>query len=194
MNIARRLAAGLCLLGLAAAPARAQGPTAGVEAGVSFSRISPALDGQSVSMKPGLLAGVYAVVPLLKTVGIQLELVYAQKNSQLTTAGRTSDLKLDYVEIPVLAKLPIFKGIYILEGASFDIPVRGRTQASGGAEVDIKSQLTNPDVGMVIAGGVPIQNFAIEGRYEGGFRKINNTAGAAIQRHRSFSFLARVHF
>ena len=31
----------------------------------------------------------------------------------------SSDLKLDYLEIPVLAKLKLFKSIYMLEGVAF---------------------------------------------------------------------------
>ena len=196
MTIARGLAAGVTLVALCAAPvwAQSQQPTVGVEAGFNFSRISPPSTGQSVGMSPGFLAGVYTVIPFLKMLSIQAELVYVQKNTELTSTGRTSDLKLDYIEIPILAKLPLVKGIYILEGAAFDFPVRARLRPSSGAEQDIKSQVTSPDVGMVIGGGFPIQKFGIEGRYEGGFRKISTVSGADVQRTRSFSGLVRVHF
>lgn len=195
MSLARVLVAGLCLVGLSVAPALAQGPTGGLEAGVSFSQISPAAVGESVRLSPGLLAGVYAVLPLRKLVSIQPEVVYAQKHSHLTmTSGstvQTTNLKLDYLEIPILVKLPLFHSIYILEGAAFGWPVRAKLEPASGAEQDIKSQTTSPDIGLVIGGGVALQQFAIEGRFDEGLRTINSTAGSPVQRNRSFSILAR---
>jgi hypothetical protein len=186
------------LFGLSAGSAWADRPSAGIEAGVSFSRISPANTGQSIRMNPGLLAGVYVIVPFLKTISIQAELVYAQKYSRLsTTTGSTTtteDLRLDYIEIPVLAKLAFLKGSYIVEGASFAFPVRARLQPASGPVRDIKRQTTSPDIGLVIGGGVPIGRLAIEGRYDGGFRKIDAAADGAIQRNRSFSLLTRMRF
>ncbi len=50
-------------------------------------------------------------------------MIYAQKHSHLTGS---SDLKLDYLEIPSAAKQKLFKGIYLLEGVAFGFPVSGR--------------------------------------------------------------------
>jgi hypothetical protein len=169
-----------------------------VEAGVSFSRISPPAAGESNSMSPGLLAGVYFLVPWFSTIAIQPEIVYAQKYSRLTrTTGstvQTTDVRLDYVEIPILAKLALIKGSYMLEGLAFGLPIRAKIRPATGAEQDIKSHVTSPDIGLVIGGGVPIHKVAIEGRYEGGFRKVDTAAGASIQRNRSFSMLVRLAF
>ena len=191
MRLARILATGLFQIALSVVPALAQAPAVGLEGGMSMSRVSPDAAGQSISRGPGLLAGAYVLVPVFKTVGIQLEAVYAQKNSHLTS---TTDLKLDYIEVPILAKLKLIKSAYMLEGVALGFPVRARIQPSTGAETDIKSQVTSPDVAIVIGGGVPIQNFAIEGRYEGGFSNFSNVADAAAQRNRSLSLLVRVHF
>lgn len=199
MRIAQVLTGVVCLAALGAAPARAQQrASGGAQIGGSMSRITPAVTDQSVSMRPGLLVGVYGVVPFLSTVSIQTELVYAQKYSRLAqTIGstvQTADLRLEYVEIPLLAKLALFRGSYILEGVSIGFPIRAKLKSASGGDEDIKNQTTSPDVGIVIGGGVPIQRIAIEGRYDGGLRKIDKTAGAAVQRNRSFSILARVHF
>jgi hypothetical protein len=183
------IASALFLLAISAAPVAAQGIAGGVEAGVTLSRVSPDAAGQSVSMSPGLLAGAYLDIPFVTLVGIHIEGLYVQKNSSL---GGGTDLKLDYIEIPVLAKLKLFKGIYMLEGIGIGIPVRARVQPSSGAERDISSQVTTPDIGLIIAGDVPVSGHAaIELRYDGGFRNVNTTAGAT-QRNRSWSLLARV--
>jgi outer membrane protein with beta-barrel domain len=189
MRIGRLFTAGVFLMGLSAAPALAQGPTGGFEIGASLSRVSPDAAGQSITRAPSLLAGVYVLLPLFTMVGVQTELVYAQKYTHLTG---TTDLRLDYVEIPILAKLRLIRSAYMLEGLAAGFPVRARVRQASGAEQDIKSDVTSPDVGLVIGGGVPIRKLAIEGRYEGGFRNFNRAAGAAPQRNRSFSLILRL--
>jgi hypothetical protein len=191
MKVAKVIAVGLVLLGLSVVRTSAQGIAGGVEAGVNLSRVSPDAAGQSISFSPGFLAGAWINIPFVTLASLQIEGLYVQKNTAL---GGATDLKLDYIEIPVLAKLKLFKGIYMLEGIGIGIPVRARVQPSSGAERDISSQVTTPDVGLIIAGDVPVSGgAAIELRYDGGFRNVNATAGAT-QRNRSWSLLARVHF
>lgn len=193
MTLVRVVAASLALTALFACPARAQSstaPTGGFELGLNMSNVSPEAPGQSISRGPGLLAGAYVVSQVFTAVGIQVELLYAQKHTHLSS---TSDMKIDEIEIPILAKLKLFKGIYMLEGAAISFPVRAHIQASSGADQDITSQVTSPDVGMIISGGFPFQKAAIEGRYEGGFRNVISTTDAAIQRSRTLSILVRFH-
>ena len=190
MNIVRSIGATVALVALSALPALAQqqAVSAGVEVGVNESRISPDLTGQSISRGPGLFVGGYVLIPAFPVVGIQIEGVYSQKKTHLSSA---QDLELDYFEVPVLAKLSLFKGIYMLEGVAFDFPMSAHLEPTAGAQTDIKSQVTSPDVGLVIAVAYPIERVHIEGRYEGGFRSVSSTAGAPVQRNRAFTFLAR---
>ena len=189
MKIVRAFAVVLCLLGPSTVSALAQGTTAGMEVGLSMSRVSPDAAGQSISRGPGVLAGAWVAFQPWAPVGIQLEAVYAQKHSHLTSS---SDLKLDYLEIPILAKLKLFKSIYMLEGVALGFPVSGKV-TTGSSDVDIKSNLASPDIGMIIAGGVPVApKVSLEFRYEGGFRKIFDSTNAAIQRNRSLSGIARI--
>jgi hypothetical protein len=90
--------------------------------------------------------------------------------------------------------LSLFKGIFMLEGASLAFPIRASVQAASGADQNIRDQVRSPDVDMVIGGGIPIGRIAVEGRYEGGFRNIFSATGAPAQRNRSFSFIVRTHF
>lgn len=183
---ARLAAVVLCLFALSdAAFAQDKGPTAGVEIGFSSSRISPDLPGQDISRGGGLLAGGWIGFQPWVPVGIQIELLYAQKHSQI--AGGNS-LSLDYIEIPMLARLKLFKSIYVLEGIALGFPVSAKTTTAAGAETDTKSKVTNPDIGMIIAGGVPIaKKVNLEFRYEGGFKKISNVDTDPSQRNRSLS-------
>ena len=190
MKVVRVVAVALCLVGLSHAPALAQDVNAGVEVGLSMSRESPDLPGLTITRGPGLLAGGWVQVQPWVPVGIQIEAVYAQKHMHLSSS---SDLKLDYLEIPVLAKLKLFKSIYMLEGVAFGFPVSAKVSNATGGDTDIKSAITSPDIGMIIAGGVPVApKVSLEFRYEGGFRKVSNVANADTQRLRSLSGILRI--
>ena len=136
------------------------------------------------------LAGGWVQVQPWVPVGIQIEVVYTQKHMHLSSS---SDLKLDYLEVPVLAKLKLFRSIYMLEGVAFGFPVSAKVSHSTGGDTDIKDSITSPDIGMVIAGGIPVApRVSVEFRYDGGFRKVSNVANADTQRLRSLSGLVRI--
>lgn len=192
MRVGPALAAGLCLLALSAPPARAQSTKfeGGIEAAVDISKLSPKPQSTS-GTGTGVMFGVYAIVPFLNAVAIQPELVYIQKRSSLTS---TTDENLDYIEIPILARMRLFRAIYMTEGVAFGFPIKAELVPSSGASTDIKSRTTSPDVGVVIGGGVPVGRLGIEFRYEGGFRSVDSSAAATIARTRTYMLLARYHF
>jgi Outer membrane protein beta-barrel domain len=177
----------------AALPARAQqraapSLTGGFEIGYNFSHLSPEQPGQDVSTLPGLFIGGYMLFPAWTAVGIQAEVVYEQKGSNLSS---TQDVKVDYIEVPVLAKLTPFKSVYLLGGVGFAFPVSAKYSAVGQADTDVKSTTTSPDVSLIIAGGVPIHRVDLELRYDGGFRTISSATAAPVERNRSWTVVGR---
>ena len=191
MKIAPVVAVVLCVSGFSAASVGAQTFSAGIEAGGGVSTISPTPEGETVAYGPGLLAGVYASYPLFPAVGVQIEADYVQKHTRVTTAGTDSTLNLDYFEIPVLAKLPLFKGIYILEGIAFGFPVNAAVKSSSDAEIDIKDTTTSPDLGLIIGVVFPAGKLGVEGRYAIGFKSIDATGISAV-RNRSLFVVVRI--
>ena len=190
MKIAWVAAAGFCLTALSSAPVFADQVDAGIEVGVSMSRESPDLPGLTITRAPGLLAGGWLEVQPWVPVGIQVEVVYAQKHMHLTSS---SDLKLDYLEVPVLARLKVFRSIYILEGIAFDFPLNARVSHAVGDDMNIKDSITSPDIGMVIAAGVSVtQRLSLEFRYEGGLKEFSSVSYAPTERLRSLFGIARV--
>ena len=188
MKAAKFLAASTCLLTLSAAPALAENATVGVEAGVTASRFSPSPDGESVTLGGGAIAGFYVVVPILKSVSFVPELVYVQRYASRTTAAGAGSEKIEYVQIPLLAKMPFYFHTYISEGVTVSFPVHvvGASQSL--------SQTTSPDIGIVIGGGTDLGKFAIEFRYDGGVRRVSTRDTDPIQRTRSFMLLVKLHF
>jgi hypothetical protein len=197
MRLARNLAAGLCLVGLLAAPAAAQDMTKGLILGFGGGKLSPSPAGTDGGMLPSIIVGGYTTLPLTKHIGLTIEAEYNQKHAKATTGATVSDIKIDYLEVPVMAKLPLFKGFYMHEGIQFAYPLQARTETEGtGKAVDFRDNTTKPDVGLVISLGKAIHdpNVMLEGRYDGGLRKVNTTPGALVQRTRQFALVLRASF
>jgi len=169
-------------------PAAAQDKFAvGLEGGVTTSWLGPSDPGDAASHGIGAIAGGYMSIPLSKIAGLLVEGVYVQKHSQI----RGLDLRLDYFEIPVLAKLPLFKGLYMTEGIGVGFPIRAALTSPTSDEADIKPLVTNPDLGLIIGGGAKIRRVGVEVRYDGGFKTVSSAIGSGIGRNRSWAVLAR---
>jgi hypothetical protein len=186
-----RLATGLLLLVLSASTARAESRTFGLIWGADFATLSPSAPGgsETLTMRPGTVVGFYGVVPILKSVSFEPELLYVPKYTQRTVGSTITDLRIKYVEVPLLAKMPMFWGVYVTEGVSLGFAVDMRGVAAN------LSQITSPDVAIVIGGGHDIgKRVAIDFRYEGGLRRAVNLDTVAAQRTRAYSVIAKLHF
>ena len=86
----------------------------GIRAGANFSDISG--DGWDTDVKTGLYVGVYKEIPLVKSLlFIQPEVQYSQEGFE-TNFG---DAKIDYLTVPVLAKVYVVKLLSFETGPQF---------------------------------------------------------------------------
>jgi hypothetical protein len=172
-----------------ASSAHAESGTFGIEAGIAASTIIPAGTGESIATRPGAVVGFYAVIPILKSLSFVPEIVYVQKHSRRTVGATATDLRLDYVELPLLAKMPLFWGVYITEGVSLGFPVEMHGLAPNLVNT------TSPDVAIVLGGGYDVaRKIAVEFRYDGGLRRVNTIPEAPVQRTRAYMAIAKLHF
>lgn len=82
--------------------------------------------------KPGLFAGAYVLLPFKnKTMGMQMELNYAQKGSK--TQGKNADgtlnksrLALHQIEVPVLYRWEFINNLSVMGGLSFNMIVNSK--------------------------------------------------------------------
>ena len=162
-------------------------PGGGIEVGLDISHVSPASTGQTIEFAPGLLAGIFGTVPVTKTIGLQVGADYVQKHTKINN----NESNIDYLEIPIMARMPLFKGLYMNEGVGFSFPVKATGKsATAGTETDFKDQVTSPDFSIIISGGIPInKKAAVEIRYDGGFKKVIDLPSAPVQRQRVWGFL-----
>lgn len=86
----------------------------GIRAGVNFSDISG--DGWNTDAKTGLYVGAYKEIPLIKSLlFIQPEVQYSQEGF----STNTKDVKIDYLTVPVLAKVYVLKLLSLETGPQF---------------------------------------------------------------------------
>lgn len=104
-------AAALILFATVARPAHAQGmgsaaagPTYGVLVGVNIANFHGS-DASGTDSRTGFIGGVTGTFRLSHVFGIQPELLFAQKGAKISTDGGEGTIKVNYLEVPVLARV-----------------------------------------------------------------------------------------
>jgi hypothetical protein len=193
----------VCVL-LWSAPALAQGIEIGARAGVNVSSVSLNGDDGDVPFDPTTRAvtGVFATVPLWSWLAVQPEVLYSQKGATLAFEGVESGLLLDYVEVPVLARLsPGALGggrIYLAAGPSFGFLARAKSRtvfAGSTEEIDILDELERLDIGLVGAIGFRFRSLVVDARYTHGLSDIDkDTSDDVVMKNRTWSLTAGIRF
>ena len=181
-----------------ASPAVAQ-ITFGARAGVNFANV--AFDGDEdvpSSTHIGVLAGVFATVPLTGWLAVQPEAIYSVKGASLDVFDIDSDYIVDYFEIPVLARIPVRRHVYVAAGPSmaFRIRARSRTSFVGSTdEVDLDDEVESFDLGIVGAAGIEFGRWVVDGRYTHGLSDTDKDSSDPVKiRNRVFSLSAGIRF
>ena len=97
----------------------AQGFSFGAKAGANFANLTG--DGvEGLSSRTGFHLGAVAHIGISEKFGIQPELIYSQQGTKL---ANNTTLKLDYLNIPILADISIIQGFSLQAGPQFGINI-----------------------------------------------------------------------
>jgi hypothetical protein len=186
--------AGAALLLGAPAPAAAQDNTLGVKVGVNVASLS--FDEEDFQLqsnsRTGLLAGVFVAREIRDAFGLQIEGLVTQKGGRLEddVFGDEFDVKLTYIEFPVLARyrVPIGVGdtaVHVYGGPAFGVKVgdKQRFRFEGeddweDLDDDTDQELKGADVGLAIGAAVEFNMFLVDLRYTHGLVNINDDVDA----------------
>jgi len=148
--------------------ANAQDVKFGFKGGVNFANISD-FDGQSADGRTGLHIGGVLQFSLADTFAIQPELLYSAQGAKLGDI----DINLDYINIPILAKLK-FAGIASVEaGPQFGFVVKdGIEELFKALPGDIETKAKSLDFSLAVGGGVELGGFFGQVRYNLGLSDI----------------------
>lgn len=162
------------------APAGAQGLEFGVKAGVSLSDMAFGGEDIALERRTGLLAGGFVMAPIAGRLSLQAEAIYVTKGAALD-APFISEVDLDYLELPVLARARIAGPFFAVAGPAFAyrLRARGRTTFLGETEeADLSDEFEPWDVGLAAGAGLTIwRRLEVEVRYTHGLRNIDARRG-----------------
>lgn len=145
---------------LGAYAAQAQGVDFGIKAGANFANLDGVDNGKSLT---NWHAGAVLELNITPSFSVQGEAIYSSQGAKV---NESSDIKLDYVNVPVLAKFYILpEKVSLVAGPQFSFLTKDTK--------DFKAKST--DLGL--AGGVEAKIIAglfVQARYVAGLKNIND--------------------
>jgi len=209
------------LILILAAGASAAGIGLGVKGGLNIANLtgSDMLQGNNVAQETknsrlGIIIGAFVAINISDMVTIQPEVLYTQKGAkyegnlaQQTGTAFTSEIKLDYLEIPVLLKVSLLPKAAVVQpnlyfGPAFALKLKADVETDQG-ESEIYNappegdNVKNDDWGLVFGGGLDFnfsgKEIGIEGRYTLGLSDWT-TYQPVDMKNGTFSILASIGF
>lgn len=211
------LCIGLCVLAaIAPLAARAAGVDAGVKGGVNMSDLNVENTTDPEDSRSGMAAGAWVGLAVTNMFSIQPEALFMMKGDQgrdvVDGTEVTVTAKLDYVQVPVLAKLALapeatvrptlFAGPTVGINTSSKLSAKGENEdASAEVEVNLKDDTKPIEMGVVFGGGLEFpfgdsaQSFGVEARYDLGLTNVvDNPDTGGETRTRTLSILGTYGF
>lgn len=184
--------AALCVLFLAGSTSAAFAQGVGVKFGPTFANFSS--DALDFKTRTGIHAGLFLGGNRDGVVGVQTEINWLRKNTETDPIG--TQIRVDYLQVPVLLRVNIgaesaggFR-VYAIGGPAVDFKI--------GDEIEgftLDDGFEGTDVSVVFGGGIEAARIIVEGRYDKGFRRINNTFSDSFEiKKQAFTILFGIRF
>ena len=193
-----------CVLLLLAGATGASAQTLlGARAGANAASVSvdPDDGGAAFETRLGLVAGAFATWRALSWLEVQPEVLYTSKGASLEQEGIDTQLVLDYVEVPLLARISKRMPrvtVYAAAGPAlaWRLRAKSRTVFSGATEeIDLAEDVEPFDLGIAAGGGVEAGRFVLDARYTLGLRDIDaDKSDAVTMKNRAFTLSAGIRF
>jgi hypothetical protein len=171
-------------------PAAAQG--VGIKFGPTFTEFSS--DALDYNNRTGIHAGLFFGGNRDGLLGLQSELNWIRKKSEVESNNQ--EIRIDYLQVPVLLRLNIGSrsasgpAIYALAGPALDIKIADEVDG-----ITLDNGFEGADVTMVFGGGLEVARVVLEGRWDKGLRRINNTFSDLTEiKKQTFTVLAGIRF
>ncbi len=163
-----------------------QGLDLGIKAGANFSSISGY---ENLSDKSGFHIGVFAGIKFSEKIGVQGDILYSQQGADF----EFGEFDLNYINVPVVLKYYLFKGLNVQAGPQFGFVVDDDVYVPNNGGGFSKEKVEQSDVSGVIGAGYDLPlGLRIDARYNFGFKDVledtkskNNVFSLAV----GYSFL-----
>lgn len=153
----------------------------GAKGGVNFSNFSGDgwSDFEDGDARTAYHLGLVAEVPVSDRFSIQPEVLYSAQGYDIVRRENDTDLehKLDYVTVPVLAKLYLVRGLSIEAGPQFGF-LADNEVGFGENDMDVSDDNINTfDLSLGLGASYKFNNFFLYGRYNAGMTDIYDIEG-----------------
>lgn len=155
----------------------------GLKAGPNFAKINAESSaGETYKSRTGFHGGAFVLFKLTK-IGIQPELLFSQQGTTVKFNNQDYDANYSYFNIPIILKVYTVAGINLQAGPQFGFVTKAEQEVTNlaGAKTtqDVKDQLKGSDIGLALGVGWDLPfGLTIDGRYNLGLSKINDSAGS----------------
>lgn len=164
----------------------AQGIDLGVKAGMNFASIS---DASGLKNKTGVQAGIFAGIKFSDKLGIQADLLYSQQGAEFD-AG---EFDLTYINVPLVIKYYLFKGLNLQAGPQFGFVVDDKISIDVFGDIAKQLEAEKADVSGIVGAGYDLPfGLRIDARYNFGFTDVVedfNSKNSVVSVAVGYSFL-----
>lgn len=157
----------------------------GAKGGVNFSNFSG--DGWSDfdegNARTAYHLGLVAEVPVSPRFSIQPEVLYSAQGYDIVRRDNAADLehKLDYVTVPVLAKVYLFRGLSLEAGPQFGF-LADHEVGTGENDLELADDnINNFDLSLGLGASYKFSNFFLYGRYNAGMTDVYDVDGVDVK-------------
>jgi ribosomal protein S6E (S10) len=184
--LTRAIALTVLALVVSSSPVAAQG----IKFGPTFATFSS--DALDFKTRTGIHAGLFVGGGRDKTVGMQTEFNWLRKKAEVNG----NQISIDYFQLPVLLRVNGGSssangfGVYGIVGPAISLKIADEIEG-----FTLDDGFEGADVSLVFGGGFEVARIIVEGRYEKGFRRINNTFSAPSEiKTQAFTILFGLRF
>jgi hypothetical protein len=189
----------------------AQGRQIGAKAGPSFSMVvfDPDESDEDYDRRRGATGGGFAVVPITRRVGLQIEAMFSARGARLYDAQEelTGKVLLRYFDIPVLIRINgprtasrafhVFGGPYsgFRMSATREVSFVANSITSG-SKMDMGDEVERFEFGLLGGAGLDLgEHIVIDGRYGRALTSLNTDRSDGVRiKNRMFAVMAGVRF
>ncbi|MGM9704691.1 MAG: porin family protein [Prevotella sp.] len=143
--------------------------------GMNIATLTKADDSES---RIGLAVGAEAEYQLTDIFSLTGGLMYSMQGCEWSEGGATEKLKLDYINIPILANVYVVKGLAVKVGIQPAFKVNSKVEMSrGDAEASDKVDgVKGFEMSIPVGLSYEYKNFVLDGRYNFGVTKVFDDA------------------
>jgi len=153
----------------------AQNVEFGAKAGVNFASINGD-DTEEFDMRTSFHIGAVAEFLFSERFSLQPELIYSSQGAKMSDEGFDFIIKLNYINLPIMAKYYVTEGLSLEIGPQFGflLSAKAKSEFDGESEEeDIKDELNNFDFGINFGAGYKLENgLSFTARYNYGFSNL----------------------